>query len=160
MASKNILGKIPLWLKIIIGIVIALILIFLFLWIKYLTQPSLEKTNLNKETAGYQKVLSRTGTIKEINSGKIIFMAPSVLNPDLKEDTVMTALLSGETKYYGLKRPKISPKEMKKGESRSVFQRTAIGISDLKKGDNITVVSAENIWGKTEFPAKKVELIK
>ena len=160
MNIKNTIQKAPLWAKITASVVILALLILLFFWVEYLIQSPKETNNINLKEMGYQEIFSRIGTIKKIGPEKIVFIARPVFNSDLKEETIMTAILSGETKYFSVQRPKIKPKDVKKGKSHSIFQRERIKLSDLKVGDRITIISSKNIWQKTEFLAKKIELLK
>ena len=165
MKAKQVIRKIkkaPLWLKVSGGAVIILLIAFLVLGFTYhpKQKPEERKASFGEtETRNSQKVFSCTGIIKKIRADKIIFIAKKTVNPSLKEDSAITALISEKTKYYKVTTPKISPKEAKKGQSRSLFQRSKISISDLAPGDKITVISTINIAGKTVIPAERIQLI-
>ena len=104
------------------------------------------------------QVFSYIGKVKKIEKGKIIFFAEARKNK-LGKDTIMTAVISSKTKFDRVIVPKTPPKNVEEGSGKSIFTREEIKLSDIKVGDEVTVVSGENIAGKTEFPAKRVEII-
>ncbi len=99
---------------------------------------------------------SYVGEIMNIEQGKIVIEAKAE-NNYLVEDSQIGVLIDEETSLVKISIPK-TLEEVESGESGKLFERTDIELGDLKVGDKVTVIAYENIKGKDEFTAKKVEL--
>ena len=161
--SQKEAGGIPTWVGILIIITLTLIVILLALGSKY---PQLapekkvvsEKKVVPETQKEREKVFSYIGTIIELEKPKVVIQAEAFKNY-LEKDTVLTALVTEKTEYFRLQIPKVLPKEIEAGKENSLFTREKISFSDLKIGDEVTVISRENIKGKTEFEVQRIEVV-
>jgi hypothetical protein len=110
-----------------------------------------------EESDGFPEVFySYTGAVKEVTGDRIIITAEASKNY-LKTDTEIQALYDKETEFIEV----VIPKTIENAEgqiSGTLFQRTKISSEAIKAGDRVTVIAYENVKGKTEFKARKIEV--
>lgn len=115
---------------------------------------STENANLNDSTSvstlggrpnaqAITTIYSRTGVVTKVESGKIVFQA-YVLGNNAYNLTSLTATISDSTQISKLT-----------GASST---SSKISATDIKVGNEISVVSAENMYGKTTFAASSIQL--
>lgn len=117
------------------------------------------KTNItaDKQSDGVPKTIyAYVGTVLNIGEDKITVMAPANGNY-LEQDTELTVLVDKKTDFISLTVPETLG-AVESGKQGKLFKRTDIKFSDLKTGDKVTVIAGENIKGKTEFKAIRVEV--
>lgn len=100
------------------------------------------------------EIFSYVGEITSIGNGELKVLAKPVVNY-LKEDTTLTVQTDANTQIVKRTIPKVLPKE---GGS-NLFKTENVKITDLAKGDQVTVVSATNIKDKTTFVASRIEML-
>lgn len=99
------------------------------------------KPNAQNITAIY----SRTGTVTKVESGKITFQA-YVLGNNAYNLTTLTATISDKTEIT------------KTNSATPSAAPTKIATTEIKAGNEISVVSSENMYGKTTFGASSIQL--
>lgn len=148
MNKSNSMSKGSAWLKIVFIVVIVLIMAtIIYLGIKNPSQPEEN-----------QKIYSYSGKITQIEPGKVSLLAEASKNAGLEKDLNVTALVSEETGLTRIEKPKVLPTDLKPGASSSIFTREDIVFSDLKIGDEVSVVSKINVKDKNQFEALKIEV--
>ncbi len=156
------LGRIPLWIAVLIVIVAVAVIVLWLLGTKNPLYPAEKQNPENEEVLqenseqNSEQVFSYIGKISSIESGEIKIAAESTKN-SLDKNEIITILLNDQTKYYKVVVPKTLPENPE--ENKPLFSRAEIAFSDLAVGMEITAVSTENIFGKTEFIAKKIEVV-
>jgi len=153
-------GRITFWI-ILCLIAATLIVLFLILVNKpFVAQNQEDKSGQKNENQNEApaELYSYVGKIISIETGKIKILVDKIRNPVI-EDSEIAVLVNEATKYYAVSVPKTVPDDFNPEEGGSLFKRTEIKFSDLKTDDDVTVISSENINGKTEFTAKKIEII-
>ena len=103
-------------------------------------------------------VYAYNGVVLEIKPDRIIFLAKAVTNLGLDKDSKIVAMVNKNTQYVRISKPKTLPKDIKPGQSGSLFKREAIGLADIQPGDKITAIASENIRGQLVFTAKRVQV--
>ena len=88
-------------------------------------------------------IYSRTGMVTKVENNKIVFQA-YVLGTNSYNLTTLTATITDATQLTKL--------------TGSSSTATKIGVTDIKAGNEISVVSAENMYGKTSFSASSIQL--
>ncbi len=143
--------------------IIILVVIGLLIFIAYSIQKN-RKSNqppVNTETGqsadGFPTVFySYVGTIQKVDNGMITIMAPAEKNY-LTADTVINVKTDGETAFVGQDK-NFDINKIEPGQSGEFYKTTTIGFGDLKEGQEVTVIDYENVRGKTEFTAKRIEV--
>lgn len=148
-------------------LVIILIVLLLIVWGIYAMMNKSEhnekinNTVVNKEEVddGFPKeFFSYSGTVASITDGAIVLNAPASKNY-LKQDTQITANFDDQTVFSKIVIPQ-STSGFKPGQSGKLFLRKDLTADEIKIGDQATVIAFENVKGKTEFLAKKIEVKK
>lgn len=137
----------------VIGVVIVGGLIFVaFFWPKGEKTPAVSSPPQNPSFAvNTEEVFySLMGKITEIQDGALKVQAKKEQNYFLLEDTDFTAELREDTHYSRRVIPS-NPDDPLKTED--------ISLSDLKVGDEVNIVAAENINGKNTFTAAAVQVV-
>ena len=119
-------------------------------------QAIVDNEQVAESTDGFPMTFySYVGTIQKVEDNKIEILALAAKNY-LSEDKIITILTNDETAF--LQQDKnIDINEIQPGESGEFYKTTPITFSDLKVGDEITAIDHENVRGKTEFTAKRIE---
>ncbi len=99
---------------------------------------------------------SYLGTIKSIGGNKLEILATADKNY-LKADKTITVLTDGETVFVKQNK-EVDVNKIKPGASGDFYQTTTISLNELKVGQEVTVIDYENVKGKDEFIAKRVEV--
>lgn len=146
-------------------VVIALIVLLIIVGVAYnlmIKEPAEEVANVNSQ-AGQVKddglpdeFFSYVGTIIEIGKDKII-ISVSANGNYLSQDSEFRVRVDEETDYIKVGIPK-TLSGVEPGESGELFERVKISKDDLEAGDRVVVIADENIKGKPEFRAMKVEV--
>lgn len=120
-----------------------------------------ETTNINNLTEtssdGFPTTFySYVGTIQKIEGGKIEIMAPAAKNY-LTADTTITIETDEQTNFYQQDK-NMDINQIQPGASGEFYKTTVISLTDLKVGQEITAIDHDNVRGKTEFNAKRIEV--
>ncbi len=126
-------------------------------------QPKTDQpTNTTTDQTGNQpqvpqapaEIFSYVGEVVSIGNGELKVLAKPVVNY-LTTDTTLTVQTDANTQVVKRTIPKVLPKE---GGS-NLFKTENVKLTDLAKGDQVTVVSATNIKDKTTFVASRIEVL-
>ncbi|HOZ36721.1 MAG TPA: hypothetical protein PLR18_02735 [bacterium] len=149
--------------KIITTIIIVLALITLLIFITYNIQKNKKmnqapvKTETEQSADGLPKVFySYIGTIQKVDNGTITIMAAKDKNY-LTMDTVINVKTDGETVFISQDK-NFDINKIEPGQSGEFYKTTNISFGDLKEGQEITAIDYENVRGKVEFTAKRIEV--
>jgi len=117
-------------------------------------------TNQPSEQTGNQpavpnEVYSYVGEVTNVGNGDITVLAKPTVNY-LTKETTLTVKITDQTQIVRRTIPKTLPKN---GDTANLFKQETIKASDLAKGDQVTVVSADNIKDKTDFTASRIEVL-
>lgn len=124
--------------------------------------PAEQPANQQTDQTGQQpqtppapaEIFSYVGEVVSVSNGEMKVLAKPVVNY-LTEDTTLTVQTDANTQVVKRTIPKVLPKE----GGANLFKTENIQLSDLAKGDQVTVVSATNIKDKTTFVASRVEVL-
>jgi len=100
------------------------------------------------------EVYSYVGEVTAVGNGQITVLAKKELNL-LEADATLTVKADANTQVIRRTIPRVLPEEGGEG----LFKQDNISLSDISVGDQVTVVSATNIRGQTEFTASRVEAL-
>ena len=146
---------VPFWLAtavlLIVAAVIVLIISFL---VGDMTMPQIAKNN-GKETIQASQQFSYSGQIQSIGDNQLVILAKTGPNQD-KEITV-TINVSDQTQYTSVAAPQTLPANLSDEQLSALFKTKDISFRDLKVGDQIVAMSKDNISGKTEMQAIKIQ---
>ena len=117
-------------------------------------QPVTEKV---EENDGFPKeFFSYIGNVISVSDSQIIINAPANKNY-LKTDTQIIAEIDEATVVTKINLPTdgaaIAP-----GQSGKLIKRENISADKIRIGDQVTLISFENVKGKTQFTANKIEV--
>ncbi len=146
--------KIPTWLE---GVIVLVLLGVCLLLILGSTVPKKTKdagkengSETTEEENEKNKIFSYTGEITEIKDNLVVLKTK-------KGETIKVAV-DENTLYSTMDIPKTVSEE--KGKiAENLFKRKTITFSDLEIGKEAAAISKENIAGKNEFYAYRIELI-
>ena len=150
---------------ILVLVVIAVVLLIMAGVVLYMfiSSDKTEQANTNtapvttEEDDGWPDAFySYSGPIVSVNDDGIVINALADRNY-VKSDREMSVLVDDQTSFVKITIPD-RLEGVEPGQSGKLFERTEISKSSLKVGDMVTVIAYENIKGKTEFLAQKVEL--
>ena len=108
-----------------------------------------EKTDIFPEV-----FYSYAAKVVSIEEGKIVMRAEAGSNY-LYNDENITVLINDETDIAKLK--PATKAEIESG-AKKLIERISFNLADLKVGDNIIAIAAENVKNKTEFTAIRIEV--
>ena len=100
------------------------------------------------------EVYSYVGEVTAVGNGQITVLAKKELNL-LEADATLTVKADANTQVIRRTIPRVLPEEGGEG----LFKQDNISLSDISVGDQVTVVSATNVRGQTEFTASRVEAL-
>lgn len=101
------------------------------------------------------EVFSYVGEVTAVGNGQITVLAKKENNL-LEEDTTLTIKADANTQVIKRNIPKILPES---GSGSGLFSQENIALSDIKVGDQVTVVSPTNVRGVTSFTASRIEVL-
>ena len=100
------------------------------------------------------EVFSYVGEVSLIGASELKVLAKPVVNY-LDKEVTLSVTVDSSTQIIRRTIPKVIPKE----GGANLFKQETIKLSDIAKGDQVTVVSASNIKGKTDFTASRIEVL-
>lgn len=124
---------------------------------KTTNQPAGETNQTGQTTnqpAAPNEIFSYVGEVTGTSGDQITVLAKANANY-VKTDTKLTVKADANTQIIRRTIPKVLPKE----GGTNLFKQEAIKLSDISKGDQVTVVSATNVKDKTEFTASRIEVL-
>jgi flagellar basal body-associated protein FliL len=153
------------------GLIIAIIVIVVLAALAYLVfgmgggpsaapsgQPATNTNSQNQNTTPTSQVpnevYSYVGAVTAVGNGQITVLAKKDTNL-LDEDTTLTVKADANTQVISRTIPKVLPTEGGAG----LFTQKDISVSDIKVGDQVTVVSSTNVKGVTTFTASRIEVL-
>ncbi len=149
------------------GIIIAVVIVVILAAAAYLifsagskpkqqpSGPAEQSTQTSApEVATPNEVYSYVGEITAVNNGQITVAAKKEMNL-LEADANLTVMINPDTQVIR----RIIPRVLPESGGGDLFKQENITASDLKVGDQVTVVSATNVRGITNFTASRVEVI-
>lgn len=153
----SVTRKIPFWLAILIVLIAAIIVVLIvsilvYERVKPPSQPTTPTTPAEKI-----EVYSYIGQIQTIGDKSLTILALANKNQSLTQDTTIAVNVTDKTKYVGMSIPKTLPKNPSQEELNELFKSQDITFNDLQVGDEVTVVSLSDVFGKTEMTATKVQ---
>jgi len=115
-----------------------------------------EQPNPNQPPAPVvpSEVYSYVGEVTAVAGDTITVSAKPNVNY-LKVETALKVKADDNTQIISRTIPKVLPKE----GGANLFKQENIKLSDIKTGDQVTVVSAANIKDQTEFTASRIEVL-
>jgi len=162
--TKKSLGA---WLYIFISLAVIIILASAYFLINSLPQgekPSpvessgksdFEKAD-NQDDGLPDEIYAYIGTVTAVGENQIVINAPANGNY-LLTDTELRVMVDNDTELVNLIIPK-TLEGVKPGEAEEWFEKQEIKFDQIKAGDKVTVIAGENVKGKTEFKALRVEV--
>ena len=152
ITSKQI---VPFWLAaatlLIVAAVIILITSFL---VGDMTMPQIAKNN-DKDIIQASQQFSYSGRIKSIGANQLVVLAKTGPNQD--KETSVVVNVSDQTQYSGVSVPKTLPSGLSDKQLNELFKTKEISFKDLKVGDQIVAMSKDDVFGKTEMLAIKIQ---
>lgn len=150
--------KIIIWTIVIIVVIAAIVFAILFFTNKQKITPEEqappETENLTEPTKKIPAVInSYIGEIVEISGNSLKIEALAYKN-NLLTDSFFTINTTEQTKFYTV----VFPQKLTGDPNQDQMQRTQISFSDLEIGQNVLVVSSENIKDQASFTATKIEI--
>ena len=106
-----------------------------------------------------EQVFSYVGSIQSLSDDGFVILTEKGKN-FLDKDTNITVKVSSETQFIGFAAPQVLPSKRDKETLNKLFKTENISFSDLKAGDEVTVVSQTDVAGKTTIDAAMVQRIK
>lgn|GEM_PF-2101584 len=100
------------------------------------------------------EVFSYVGEVSSVGSSELKVLAKPIVNY-LDKETTLSVTVDSSTQIIRRTIPKVIPKE----GGANLFKQETIKLSDIARGDQVTVVSASNIKGKTDFTASRIEVL-
>ncbi len=101
------------------------------------------------------EIFSYVGTVKSVGNGQITVTVKPETNY-VDQETTLTVRADASTQVIRRTIPKVLPED---GNLEGLFKQENISLSDVKAGDEVTVVSSANIKGKTDFTASRIEVL-
>ena len=145
----------PFWLAaatlLIVAAVIILITSFL---VGDMTMPQIAKNN-DKDIIQASQQFSYSGQIKSIGVNQLVVLAKTGPNQD--KETSVVVNVSDQTQYSGVSVPKTLPSGLSDKQLNELFKTKEISFKDLKVGDQIVAMSKDDVFGKTEMLAIKIQ---
>ncbi|MFZ5390948.1 MAG: hypothetical protein ACOZAJ_01580 [Patescibacteria group bacterium] len=102
-----------------------------------------------------EEVFSYVGEVTAVGEGQLTVLAKPVVNY-LTADTTLTVKTDEATQIVKRTIPKVLPED---GNVANLFKQETITLADVKTGDQVTVVSNNNIKGQTDFTASRLEVL-
>lgn len=118
------------------------------------TKTGEQKGEAPSKAAVPAEFFSYVGEVKAVGDNELTVVAKPTANYVDKE-TTLTVKIDDNTQIIRRTIPKVLPKE----GGADLFKQATIKLSDISKGENVTVVSATNVKDKTEFTASRVEVL-
>ena len=162
--AKKSLGP---WLYIFISLVVVIALASAYFLINNSQQGEKQSPVGSQDKNAFEKtdnqgdglpheIYSYMGTVAAVGENQITVTAPAN-NNYLLADTELKVMVDNETELVNLIIPK-TLEGVKPGVSGEWFKKQQIKFDQIKVGDQVTVIAGENVKGKTEFKAIKVEV--
>ena len=152
ITSKQI---VPFWLAAATLLVVAAVIILItsFL-VGDMTMPQIAKNN-DKDIIQVSQQFSYSGRIKSIGANQLVVLAKTGPNQD--KETSVVVNVSDQTQYSGVSVPKTLPSGLSDKQLNELFKTKEISFKDLKVGDQIVAMSKDDVFGKTEMLAIKIQ---
>ncbi|OIO46910.1 MAG: hypothetical protein COY09_01690 [Candidatus Portnoybacteria bacterium CG_4_10_14_0_2_um_filter_39_11] len=152
ITSKQI---VPFWLAAATLLVVAAVIILItsFL-VGDMTMPQIAKNN-DKDIIQASQQFSYSGQIKSIGVNQLVVLAKTGPNQD--KETSVVVNVSDQTQYSGVSVPKTLPSGLSDKQLNELFKTKEISFKDLKVGDQIVAMSKDDVFGKTEMLAIKIQ---
>jgi len=152
ITSKQI---VPFWLVAATLLVVAAVIILItsFL-VGDMTMPQIAKNN-DKDIIQASQQFSYSGQIKSIGVNQLVVLAKTGPNQD--KETSVVVNVSDQTQYSGVSVPKTLPSGLSDKQLNELFKTKEISFKDLKVGDQIVAMSKDDVFGKTEMLAIKIQ---
>ena len=100
------------------------------------------------------QVYSYVGKVTSVGNGKVMVLAKATENA-LVKDSEIAVSVNESTQVIRRTIPRTLPSD----GSAPVFKQEKITLTDVKVGDQVTAVAAENVRGKIEFSASRLEVL-
>lgn len=100
------------------------------------------------------EVYSYVGEVRSVGNGQLLILAKKDQNL-VEADTAITVKVDANTQVIRRTIPRTLPED----GTAPVFKQENIALSDIQAGEQVTVVSATNILGLTEFTASRIEVL-
>ena len=152
ITSKQI---VPFWLAAATLLVVAAVIILItsFL-VGDMTMPQIAKNN-DKDIIQASQQFSYSGQIKSIGVNQLVVLAKTGPNQD--KETSVVVNVSDQTQYSGVSVPKTLPSGLSDKQLNELFKTKEISFKDLKVGDQVVAISKDDVSGKTEMQAVKIQ---
>lgn len=118
------------------------------------TGPGAQGEETSEPSAVPNEVYSYVGEVTAVGNGQITVLAKKENNL-LDKDTTLTVKADADTEVIRRNIPRVLPESGGAG----LFTQENISISDLEVGNQVTVVSATNVRGVTNFTATRIEAL-
>lgn len=158
------LKKIPFWLALVIILVLAIVLVVVVTILASVPEPTPPpRTNGNNgqtppvtDNGLPKQIFSYIGEIQSKADNSFVIKAIATKN-QLDKDTMITVKISAVTKYVSMSVPQTLPPNPSQATLQALFKSQDITYNDLKVGNEVTVVSQVDVFGKTEMDAARVQ---
>ena len=152
ITSKQI---VPFWLAAATLLVVAAVIILItsFL-VGDMTMPQIAKNN-DKDIIQASQQFSYSGQIKSIGVNQLVVLAKTGPNQD--KETSVVVNVSDQTQYISVTAPQTLPDNLDDKQLSELFKTKEISFKDLKVGDQVVAVSKDDVSGKTEMQAVKIQ---
>jgi len=152
ITSKQI---VPFWLAAATLLVVAAVVILITsILVGDMTMPQIAKNN-DKDIIQASQQFSYSGQIKSNGVNQLVVLAKTGPNQD--KETSVVVNVSDQTQYSGVSVPKTLPSGLSDKQLNELFKTKEISFKDLKVGDQIVAMSKDDVFGKTEMLAIKIQ---
>ena len=152
ITSKQI---VPFWLAAAVLLIVAAVIILIVSFLvgdMTMPQPAI---NNSKDVVKINQQFAYSGQIKSIGTNQLVILVKTGVNQD-KEITV-TINVSDQTQYISVTAPQTLPDNLDDKQLSELFKTKEISFKDLKVGDQIVAMSKDDVFGKTEMLAVKIQ---
>lgn len=156
-AKKN-----PFWVAILITVIAVFILGLALIYFPRKEEEQSPKSpqSVTNEGSPFElnekQNFSYVGKVESITDKGFTILASAARNP-LEKDTLITVKTTSGTKYTEMSVPVVLPSDIDQQSLNELFKVKEISFSGLNVGDEVTVVSQTNTYGKTSMEASKVQ---
>lgn len=100
------------------------------------------------------EVYSYVGQVQSVGNGQITVLAKKEMNL-LAADTTLTIKADANTQVIKRTIPRVLPES----GGADLFKQENVSLSDIKTGDQVTVVASTNVKSQTSFTASRIEVL-
>ena len=152
ITSKQI---VPFWLAAATLLVVAAVIILItsFL-VGDMAVPQVAKKN-NTDVVQPSQQFFYSGQIKSIGDNQLVVLAKTGVSMD--KEIAVTVNVFSETQYTGVAAPQTLPANLDDKQLNDLFKTVDISFKDLKVGDQVVAISKDDVSGKTEMQAVKIQ---